>query len=75
MNNPIFILSLDSIYRLLIQLLFFEKVNFPQVDLRILFLFLFSKSRVQVRSQVQTQTNCYMYPILLPVVSVTDLNS
>ena len=54
---------------MLIQLLFFEKVHFPQVDLRILFLLL------QVSSEVQTQTNCYMYAILLPVISATDLNS
>ena len=60
---------------MLIQLLFFEKVHFPQVDLRILFLLLFSKSQVQVSSEVQTQTNCYMYAILLPVISATDLNS
>ena len=59
---------------MLIQVLFFEKVHFPQVNLRILFL-LFSKRQVQVSSEVQTQTNCYMYAILLPVISATDLNS
>ena len=46
---------------MLIRLLFFEKLQFPQVDLRILFFFFFSKSRVRASSEVQTQTNCYMY--------------
>ena len=58
---------------MLIRLLFFEKVQFPQVDLRILFFFFFSKSRVRASSEVQTQTNCYMYASLLPIISATDL--
>ena len=58
---------------MLIRLLFFEKLHFPQVVLRILFFLLFSKSRVRASSEVQTQTNCYMYAILLPVISATDL--
>ena len=61
---------------MLIRLMFFEKLHFPQVDLRILFfLFFSSKGRVRASSEVQTQTNCYMYAILLPVISATDLTS
>ena len=57
---------------MLIRSRFFEKLHFPQVDLRILFLLLFFfKSRVRASSEVQTQTNCYMYAILLPVIRVT----
>ena len=58
---------------MLIRLLFFEKLHFPQVDLRILFFLLFLLGRVRASSEVQTQTNCYMYASLLPVVSATDL--
>ena len=50
---------------MLIRLLFFEKLHFPQVDL----------SWVRASSEVQTQTNCYMYAILLPVISAPDLTS
>ena len=56
---------------MLIRSLFFEKLHFPQVDLRIFF----SKGRVRASSEVQTQTNCYMYAILLPVIRATDLTS
>ena len=41
---------------MLIRLLFFEKLHFPQVDLRILFfLFFSSKGRVRASSEVQTE--------------------
>ena len=56
---------------MMIRLLLFEKLHFPQVDLRILFFLLFLLSRVRASSEVQTQTNCYMYAILLPVIRVT----
>ena len=63
--------------RMLIRLQFFQKLQFPKVDFRILvllpFFFFLSMSRVRVISEVQTQTNCYMYAILLPVISATDL--
>ena len=36
-------------------------------------LFFFSKSGVRASSEVQTQTNCYMYVILLPIISATNL--
>ena len=51
---------------MLIRLLFFEKLHFLQVDLRILFF-----PRVLASSEVQTQTNCYMYASLLPIISAT----
>ena len=35
----------------------------------------FSKSQVLASSEVQTQMNFYMYAILLPVISATDLTS
>ena len=50
---------------MLIRLLFFEKLQ--------IFFFFFSKSRVRMSSEVQTQTNCYIYAVLLPVISATDL--
>ena len=67
--------ELDSIIECWFDYCFYEKLQFPQVDLRILFFFFFSKSRVRVSSEFQTQTNCYMYAILLPVISATDLTS
>ena len=53
--------------RMLIRLLFFEKLHF--------FSSFFSKSRVRASSEFQTQTNCYMYVILFPVITATDLTS
>ena len=35
----------------------------------------FSKSRGRASSEVQTQTNCYVYGILPPVITATDLTS
>ena len=68
MNNPIFIFSLDLIIKS-------ANYAFHKLTSELFFFLFFSESQVQATSEVPTQTNCYMYVILLLVISTTDLTS
>ena len=73
MNNPIFTFSLDSIIECSFDYCFLKNYTFHKSTSKFCFFFFFAMSQVRASSEVQTQTNCYMYAILLPVVSATDL--
>ena len=75
MNNTILIFSLESIIKCWFVNCFWKNYTFHKSTLEFWFFFFFSKSRVRASSEVQTQTNCYMYAILPPVISASDLTS
>ena len=70
MNNPIFIFSVNLKIKC-----WFDYYTFHKSTSEFCFFFFFSKSQVLASSEVQTQINFYMYAILLPVISATDLTS